>query len=306
MEGLLGSLSSITMKRGGGVKASFAAITEPINIQEGGIVKADTKTASVILAAGRGSRMTGFDGNKTLLPLEPKDSPYSGSHPILLQILSNLPRGPKALVINYRKQTVIAATRGFHLTYCEQPELNGTGGGLLAAQPFLESRNCSQVIITMGDVPFVKAPTYLALVKRLKENSLAVLGFRPKHKKQYGVLETHEAKVSKIIEWKYWSRYPEKKRQDFKICNAGIYAARRSELLHYLSVLASRPHSVRKKIDGKVKNVKEYFITDLVEYMHQGGLPVGFIVSESEEEVMGVDDFLALTNAQRIFKSEQL
>lgn len=268
-------------------------------------MKAETKTASVILAAGRGSRMTGFDGNKTLLPLDPKDSPYSGSHPILLQILSNLPRGPKALVINYQKQAVIAATRGLHLTYCEQPALNGTGGGLLAARPFLESQNCNQVIITMGDVPFVKAPTYLALVKRLKVSSLAVLGFTPKHKKQYGVLETHETKVSKIIEWKYWRRYPEKKRQNFKICNAGIYAARRSELLHYLSVLVSRPHRVQKKIDGKLRDVEEYFITDLVEYMHQDGLPVGFTVSENEEEVMGVDDFLALKKAQRIFGTEQ-
>lgn len=264
-------------------------------------MRAESKTASVILAAGRGSRMTGFTGNKTLLPLAPKDSPYSGHHPILLHILRNLPKGPKALVVNYRKQAVIAATRGLNLIYCEQPTLNGTGGGLLAAQPFLETQNCDEVIITMGDVPFVKATTYAALVNHLKENSLAVLGFRPKHKKQYGVLETRESKVSRIIEWKYWSEYPEKTRRNFKICNAGIYAARRSELLHYLSVLASRPHSVQKSIDGEEKKVAEYFITDLVEYMHQDDLPVGFIVSENEAEVMGIDDVSALQEAQRIF-----
>jgi bifunctional UDP-N-acetylglucosamine pyrophosphorylase/glucosamine-1-phosphate N-acetyltransferase len=274
-------------------------------IQKRGTMEAVTGTASVVLAAGRGSRMTDFDGNKTLLPLKPEDSPYSGNHPILFQILSNLPNGPKTLVINYQKQAVIEATRSFDLTYCEQPELNGTGGGLLAARSFLENQNCNQIVITMGDVPFVKALTYLALVNRLEESNLVVLGFRPKYKKQYGVLETHGVQVAKIIEWKYWSRYPEKKQQDFKICNSGIYAARRSDLLNYLSVLAARPHKVQKEINGKLTEVEEYFITDLVEYMHKDGLSVQFIVSENEEEVMGIDDFSALTNAQKIFRSRQ-
>lgn len=274
-------------------------------IPKGKKLKTETHTVSVILAAGRGSRMTGYDGNKTLLPLEPKDSLFSGSHPILLHILGNLPRGPRALVVNFRKQAVMAATRGFNLTYCEQPTLNGTGGGLLAAQPFLESQNCDPVIITMGDVPFVKASTYTALVSRLDNDCLTVLGFRPKRRKQYGVLEIDGANVSRIIEWKYWSRFPDKERRNFNVCNAGIYAARRSELLHYLSVLAARPHSVQKKIDGEFRQVEEYFITDLVEYMHRDGLPVGFVVSENEREVMGIDDVPALKTAQEIFKGQR-
>ena len=109
----------------------------------------------MILAAGRGSRMKEFDGNKTLLPLISEESPYKGRHPILLQILSSLPDGPKALVVNYQKEAVMEATRDFYPTYCEQPELNGTGGGLLSARSFLERQDCDQLIVTMGDVPFV-------------------------------------------------------------------------------------------------------------------------------------------------------
>ena len=267
-------------------------------------MKASEKTASVILAAGRGSRVKDFDGNKTLLPLVPDMSPYEGSHPILLQILKTLPYGPKALVVNHQKEAVIEATQGLHLEYCEQPELNGTGGGLLAAESFLEKQDYDQLIITMGDVPFVKDATYRALVKNLVNNSLIVLGFRPESKKQYGVLEIEGSQVRKIIEWKYWSKYPLEKQQSLQICNSGIYAARKKDLLRYLKVLASRPHRIQKEIDGELREVKEYFITDLVEFMHNDGLPVGFIISEDENEVMGVDDLPALTRAQEIYKAK--
>lgn len=261
-----------------------------------------TETASIILAAGRGSRMKEFDGNKTLLPLVPGKSFNEGNHPILLQILANLPPGPKAVVVNYKKTDVMDATRGLDITYCEQPELNGTGGGLLAARAFLEEHGCNQLIITMGDVPFVKSSTYDELLKKLEYKSLVALGFRPESKKKYGVLEIEGDQVRKITEWEYWKTYPEKRQQTLDICNSGIYAARKDDLIPYFSVLAAQPHRVQKRINGKPCEVEEFFITDLVEYMGDDGLRVGYILAEDEEEVMGVDDLRALTRAQELFR----
>jgi len=261
------------------------------------------KTASVILAAGRGSRMKGYSGNKTLLPLLPERSFYEGRHPILFHLLANLPPGPKAVVVNHKKDDVIKATRDLNLTYHEQPELNGTGGALLAVLTFLETGDYDRLIVTMGDVPFVKRTTYMELVRRLKDHALIVLGFRPKSRKQYGVLETYGNQVEKITEWKYWKKYPEKRQQELQICNSGIYAAKKEVLLRYLPVLASRPHLVEKEVNGRLSNVKEYFITDLIEYMHDDGLSVGYILAEDEEEVMGIDDLTALTRAQEIYES---
>ena len=152
-------------------------------------METDLKTASLILAAGRGSRMKGFEGNKTLLPLTAGGSPFEGKQPILAHILDSLPPGPKAVVINHQKEDVINATSSFGLTYCEQPLLNGTGGALLAARGFLEGTDFDQLIITMGDVPFVKDSTYRDLLERLKYSNQAVLGFRPVEKREYGVLE---------------------------------------------------------------------------------------------------------------------
>jgi bifunctional UDP-N-acetylglucosamine pyrophosphorylase/glucosamine-1-phosphate N-acetyltransferase len=272
----------------------------------GEALETSTETASVILAAGRGSRMKEFDGNKTLLPLVPGKSNYEGSHPVLLQILRSLPSGPKAVVVNYKKEDVVEATRDFDVTYCEQPVLNGTGGALLAAGAFMEEQDCSHLIITMGDIPLVRKTTYRELVKNLKDNSLVVLGFRPETRKQYGVLKVEGNQVRKIIEWKYWKTYPEEEQKAFQICNSGVYAARKDELLRYLLVLASRPHKVRKQIDGKPTEVEEFFITDLVEHMCDDGLPVGYVIAEDKDEVMGVDDLPAIIRAQGIFLCNQL
>lgn len=258
--------------------------------------------ASIIMAAGRGSRMTGYTGNKTLLPLVPEKSPFEGTHPILLHILQNLPAGPKAVVVNFAKEDIVEKTRGLGTTYCEQPCLNGTGGALLAARAFIEQSNCQYVIITMGDVPFVKAGTYEHLVGQLENAGLAVLGFTPEDKKQYGVLRISRGCVDKIIEWKYWHTFPPETQSRFTTCNSGIYAARKETLIRYLPILASTPRKVIKEINGKNTEIEEFFLTDIVEYMVNDGLFVSYATTEDETEAMGIDDLVALEKAQSHFK----
>ena len=253
------------------------------------------------MAAGKGSRMIGFNGNKTLLPLVPKDSPYLGTRPVLLHILQKLPPGPKAIVVHHAKKDILEATKSYNLSYWEQPTLNGTGGALFAARPFFRDNKLDACLITMGDVPFVRTRTFCSLAEGLKSHHCIILGFRPKHKRQYGVLDAADGRVSRILEWKYWSALPPEEQVRFNICNAGIYAFRKDELLRYLPVLQEKPHRVLKKRHGKMREVEEFFITDLVELMNQDGLSVSYILAENEYEVMGVDDLDALEKAQQIF-----
>ncbi len=262
------------------------------------------ESVSLILAAGRGSRMKGYKGNKSLLPLVPVQSPYKGRHAIIVNILANLPPGPRAVVINHGKKDIIEATKGLHVYYCEQPVLNGTGGALLAARQFIREQTCERIIITMGDVPFVKRSSFDALLEKLEKNSIVVLGFRPESKKQYGVLEIEEAKVRKIIEWKYWKEFSDERIESLRVCNSGIYAARKDLLLRYLDILESHPHLVRKQIKGEIREFEEFFITDMVGYMNADGLPVGYLNVEDENEVMGIDDPEALEKAQAVFASQ--
>jgi bifunctional UDP-N-acetylglucosamine pyrophosphorylase/glucosamine-1-phosphate N-acetyltransferase len=262
------------------------------------------QVASIIMAAGRGSRMKGYDGNKTLLPLIAADHPYEGTHPILRHVLQNLPKGPKALIVNHCKADVMDATGDLEATYYEQPVLNGTGGAILAAGEFVDQQeNDACFIITMGDVPFVRASTYTRLVQGLESVELVVLGFSPEDKKKYGVLEIDNGQVRKITEWQYWKDYPLKVQDKLTVCNSGIYAMRRQVLTKYLPVLASRPQIVYKEINGKQTAIEEFFITDLIEYMVADGRSVGYLVAEDELETMGIDDLDALTKAQAHYRS---
>jgi bifunctional UDP-N-acetylglucosamine pyrophosphorylase / glucosamine-1-phosphate N-acetyltransferase len=257
--------------------------------------------ATIIMAAGRGSRMKNYTGSKTLLPLEPGTSVYEGRHPIILHLMDNLPAGPKALIVNHCKQDVMMATRASGAVYIEQPFLNGTGGAILAAGEFINSLSIDQVIITMGDVPFIQRETYTSLAHGLSDHDLMILGFSPADKEQYGVLEIEAGKVKKITEWKFWRDYPAERQAELTICNSGIYAVCKSALVHYLPILASRPQIVQKEVNGKLTDIEEFFFTDLIEYMVQDGRPVGYHVVDDEVETMGIDDVDALEKAQSIY-----
>ena len=267
-------------------------------------MRKELKTASIIFAAGKGSRMKGYEGNKTLLPLIAGPSPFEGRYPILLHIIESLPPGPKALVINYRKEEIIELTSSIDLTYCEQPVLNGTGGALLASKGFIEKSDCDRLLITMGDVPLVRPSTFKGLLKVLEDCQMAVLGFRPEDKKEYGVLEIDNGRVKRIIEWKYWGLYPEEDQKRFEICNSGIYAARKNDLIRFLDILETRPHRVLKERNGRIIEVEEFFITDLIEIMNNEGLMTGYAVAEDEDEVMGVDDMQSLIKVQAKFSKK--
>ncbi|RLB12123.1 MAG: MobA-like NTP transferase domain containing protein [Deltaproteobacteria bacterium] len=258
------------------------------------------KVLSIILAAGRGTRMKGYQKNKTTISL------LSGyEYPIILEILKNTPPGNKVIVVNYKKEDVFKATRHSRwVIYCEQPELNGTGGAILAAHDILKGMAEEAVIITMGDVPLVTRRTYYNLIEGLRENELVLLGFIPEKKRQYGVLETEGNKVKRIIEWNRWKEFSEEEQERYNICNSGIYAVNRKTLLKYIPVLHSMPHIVTKERNGVPTQIKEYFLTDLVEYMYKDGLSVGYKIAD-ETEVMGIDDPSVLSKARGIFISKR-
>lgn len=251
----------------------------------------------IVFAAGKGSRMTGYEGNKTLLPLIPGSSLYRGERPLLVEVLENLPRGPKGIVVNHCAAQVQRVTGSFNPTYIFQPQTNGTGGALLAATSFLQSAKQDHVVITMGDVPLIRSATYEALVQKLLENELTVLAFDPQDKAQYGLLEFSEGRVKRIVEWKYWQSYPPDRLENLRYCNAGVYAARRPVLLEYMKRLAENPHRVQKQWGERQVTIEEYFLTDLVELMSLDGFAVGVVLAD-QSEVSGVDTPEALRQVQ--------
>lgn len=266
--------------------------------------------ASVILAAGRGTRMIGYGGCKALLPLIPFDkSPYEGERPFIVEILEQLPPGPKAVVIHHdgeRVQDTLSRyfSPDLHLVFIWQSVLNGTGGALLSAESFLRSLQAPLYLVTMADVPLISRPTYDSLMGRVLEKSSiagAVLAFRPKDKAQYGRLITKDEKVIGIVEWKYWKDFDAEKQRDLGLCNAGVYAFRPDVLLRYLPELSKRPHVVQKTVNGKLTTFEEFFLPDVIALMAQDGLDIAFQEAD-EDEVLGVDTPEQLEKAQALYK----
>jgi bifunctional UDP-N-acetylglucosamine pyrophosphorylase / glucosamine-1-phosphate N-acetyltransferase len=259
------------------------------------------QAVNIVFAAGKGTRMRCYAGNKTLLPLIAKGSIYEGDHPLLLEVMQNLPAGPVGIVVNHCAADVEWATRDFPVTYIPQPLTNGTGGALLAARGFLEASSQEAVIITMGDVPLIRRLTYERLIAKLEEEPLVILAFEPRNRAQYGMLEMDGERVLRIVEWKYWRTYAPDRQAQLRFCNAGVYAARRSVLLHYLDRLAGQPHQVKKQRGDEWVIVEEYFLTDLVELMRGDGLSVGWNLA-GEEEVTGVDTPEVLQTVQMRYR----
>jgi bifunctional N-acetylglucosamine-1-phosphate-uridyltransferase/glucosamine-1-phosphate-acetyltransferase GlmU-like protein len=260
-----------------------------------------SKVTSIIFAAGRGTRMTGYDGNKTILPLVAGQSRYDGSRPLIVEVLDNLPAGPRGIVVNYREEDVRRVTEGHGISFIYQPVANGTGGALLAARSFLDSTDADRVIITMGDVPLIRSATYCRLLDMLERYELALLGFQCRNRGQYGMIEMNGEQVTGIVEWKYWKDFPEERQNALKYCNAGVYAAAKNTLLGYMDRLENRPHEVMKLRDGGWVAIREYFLTDLAEMMSEDGLPVG-MTSAPEHEVIGVDTPESLEEVQRLYQ----
>jgi len=259
------------------------------------------QAASVVFAAGKGSRMIGYDGNKTLLPLIPERGPYHGKRPLIQHVIENLPSGSKIVVVHHRKEELIAAVQPYRVLIAEQPETNGTGGALLSAVPLLERVDEDRVLITMGDVPLVRKASYEALLETLSTRPLAVLAFRPRDPKRYGALEVQGDRVTRIREWEYWREYPPELKKHLSLFNAGIYAGRRTCVLEVAEELRKRPHRVTKEREGRRVSVSEYFITDLVELAAARGWSVGWVLCRDEREVIGVDTPEALVRVQELY-----
>ncbi len=261
-----------------------------------------TATAcSLILAAGRGTRMKGYKGNKALLPLIPEEGPFVGKRPFIEEILDNLPKGPKGIVVHHDKEALIVALGGKEVSFIEQPVLNGTGGALLCAKGFLEGCGSDNVIVTMGDVPLVRCETFLRLLEELLRFDMVALGFLPQSRRQFGLFITEGENLREIVEWKYWKDWDSTQIDKYPICNSGIYAFRRQVILQLLPELEKNPHEVRKEIDGKIVSFTEYFLTDIVSISYKKGFRTGYKVVNNPYEVTGVDDPDSLKIIQALY-----
>lgn len=242
------------------------------------------KLASIILAAGKGTRM------KSSLP---KVLHEVGGLPMVqypLEIMLGMKANPVVMVIGHSADLVKERFKDFNkLEFAKQEKQLGSAHAVLAAHKALKGFE-GDVVILSGDVPLVSQVSVERLLRfhHENQNALSLASFRLKKPTGYGrVIRDLSGGVIKIVEESDLS-IEEKTVEEV---NGGLYIAKAPLLFKALEKIKPNP----------IKN--EYYFTDLPQIFHQMGYGVGALLIEDYSELSGVNSRLDLANAEQVLQS---
>ncbi|HEX8732386.1 MAG TPA: bifunctional UDP-N-acetylglucosamine diphosphorylase/glucosamine-1-phosphate N-acetyltransferase GlmU [Ktedonobacterales bacterium] len=180
------------------------------------------------------------------------------------------------------------------LEYVIQPQQLGTGDAVRVAQAAITGENGAApatILVTYGDTPLVRGETLRRLLAE-HERAHATLTFltgETSEPNDYGrVLRDTSGRVRGIVEVKHATSEELALRE----VNSGIYAFDADWLWSRLSALQPHPNG-------------EYYLTDLVEIAVREGRAVATHTA-ALDETMGVNDRVALAEAERILRERIL
>ena len=238
------------------------------------------KLATVILAAGQGTRM------KSDLP---KVLHSIAGRPMVAYVIDTaaaLGDERPTLIVGYRADQVRAAI-GDRVRYVDQTEQLGTGHAVMQARPVLEDHS-EVVLVLYGDTPFVSAGTLRAMLDAhtQADATVTLLTFRPPDPARYGrIVRGGSGGVVNIVEFK--EATPEQ--LAIREVNSGILCFRAGWLWSHLDRL--RPQHGHG----------EYYLTDLVALAAAEHQTVA-TREASTEEVSGIDDRARLAWAEQLLR----
>ncbi|NOR64279.1 MAG: bifunctional UDP-N-acetylglucosamine diphosphorylase/glucosamine-1-phosphate N-acetyltransferase GlmU [Rhodobacteraceae bacterium] len=235
--------------------------------------------ASIILAAGKGSRM------KSDLP---KVMHNVGNAPMIDHVLkSAIEAGAERniVVVGFGGE-MVANHVADRAETVEQPALNGTGGAALCARTALASFK-GDAIVLYGDGPFVRPETIKAVLdKRADSFDLVAVGFEPENPSGYGRMLMDGEILEGIIEHKDCAPA----QLEIGLCNLGVISAKADVLFELLS-----------KVENNNAN-GEYYLTDVIALARAAGKSCGVVVCEAEEAT-SVNSRAQLAEAEAVFQA---
>ena len=187
------------------------------------------------------------------------------------------------------EKTVREQADGETLRFVEQREQLGTGHAVSVALPTIDEimgDREGHVLIVPGDTPLLRASTIQALLTQHEESgaALTVLTAVVNDPSGYGrIIYGRDGKVAKITEERDAS---ETERQIHEI-NTSIMVVRRSLLGAGLRMV------------GRQNAQNEYYLTDLINVLYEGGHLTQSFVLEDASEAAGVNDRAQLASAER-------
>ncbi len=237
-------------------------------------------TATIILAAGQGSRM------KSDLP---KVLHKIGSAPMLwhtMQCAAQIEAEQTIVVVGHGGEATSDAAHEYNedAKIVWQKEQNGTGHAVLQAQAELKDFD-GDVIVLYGDTPFVKPETLQKMLGARAQNSVVVLGFEAANPGGYGRLKMNGDSLEAIIEAKDCTPTE----RDITFCNSGVICAPAPLLFSLLADVGN------DNANGEV------YLTDIVAIARARDLPCTAIMC-TEAETMGVNSRQDLANGEAVFQ----
>ncbi len=240
------------------------------------------KIATIILAAGKGTRMKS-EKPKVLFELAEKT---------LIQRVIDTSREINAElivpVVGYKKDLVISSIENKeNLVFVEQKQQNGTGDAVRVTSEVFKNFK-GNILILCGDVPLLKAETLKKLLDfhNEKNASCTVLTAVLDDPAKYGrILRNENGNVEKIVEFKDANDEIRK----IKEINTGIYCFDAQDLFKAL-----------KQIDNNNAQ-NEYYLTDTLEILNKEGKIVTSMITPDFSETLGVNSQKQLTELETIF-----
>ncbi len=237
-------------------------------------------SACIILAAGEGTRLKS-KCPKALLPLCGK--------PLVLHAIDAAQAAgadPIVVVIGAGAEQMRTTLDGTGVQIAHQAERKGTGHAVMCAQPVLADYE-GDIIVTCADIPLVRPQTFVELARHHAATQAAatILTTICPDPTGYGrIVRDQQGMVREIVEHK---DADEQTRQITEI-NTSIYCFEASALFAALPKIT--PTNVQH----------EYYLTDVIPELINQGRPVGAIIAEDCEEVMGINTRAQHAEAERI------
>jgi bifunctional UDP-N-acetylglucosamine pyrophosphorylase / glucosamine-1-phosphate N-acetyltransferase len=225
----------------------------------------------IILAAGLGTRMK----SATIKILH-----RAAGRPIIdyvLDLAGDLSPNPPVMVVGHQRDAVQAAV-GSRARFAVQEPQHGTGHAVLQAAPALEPAGVAnkRVLILSGDVPLTRPETLQRLLEEHERagNALTLLTMKLPDPGMYGrIVRGADGTVTRIVEAKDASD----DEKGIDEVNAGIYVFEGAHLFDNLRNLS--PDNAQK----------EYYLTDLLKVIRDGGHQVGAVIAPDPVEALGVN-----------------
>lgn len=241
-----------------------------------------TARYGIILAAGKGTRMK----SKLYKVLHPVCGKPMVEH-IMNRVEETHPQ--EIITIVGHGAEMVKDQLGDRSEYALQAEQLGTGHAVMQAAQFLEGKKGTTLVIS-GDTPLLTAETLNNLFEyhQGKNASATILTAQAPNPTGYGrIIRDHVGIVEKIVEQKDASLEEARVKES----NTGTYCFDNELLFDALGKLNT------DNAQG------EYYLTDIIEILKSEGKIVAAYQTEDFDESLGVNDRIALAEANRIMRN---